>query len=56
MDPNAVLKDLVNEILDNDEDGAVESAAILWGWAAKGGFPPEFRAVIAKVLRERIGN
>lgn len=53
MDPNATLKDIVNAILDNDEDAAVESSAILFGWARKGGFPPEFRAVINDVLHSR---
>jgi hypothetical protein len=41
MDPNATYDMLVDAILADDTDGAIEHARNLWNWLSKGGFAPD---------------
>jgi hypothetical protein len=53
MDPQALAEQFVREILDNDEDGARESYAILVGWTRRGGFMPDMGEAVRKIRKER---
>jgi hypothetical protein len=46
MERQEILKLLVREILNNDEDAAVESLAMLWGFARQGRFMPDMRQAL----------